>query len=398
MAYSIKVRIEKYFTGLTAENTTTFHAIGTVSEVGTIAGSLKEGGIVSDQTDFDSKFSTVSDNDLRGFPGYFGLPEGAAQLAVSGEGVFSYKTTNNSLLGSGTMAASNYMYPSELLYFDNSALRVNDAEKQANDYPNGYNTWNTNEWTGWTTGPVVSSTRSVAVKNNINYGVAMLKSTVSLNGTSFQDNRKALVPDEENQVLDDTDVGKFTLTGILVGGQIKQLGWDYLAKTPATADNWNYVIYDNQIPNDGKIPTTSGKENYTLVFDNYNSTIGTQSDVYVALEFVNNSEKTFYGKGNIVPVGGTFYLVAKLALGSNTITAWDANYAIPPYNDSGASKQITRIFVQDFMTSVNFKIGNTSLQNAFVTMPDLRSTQTSLGLSVDLNWQTGLSFETTLGE
>lgn len=400
LAYDIRTRIEKYFSGLTAEGTTSFHNIGNVASVGTIAASLKEGGVVTDQTDFNTKFGSVTDELLTTFPSSFGLPEGVAQLSVSGTDVFSYKTEDNSLLGSGTVSASNYMYPSELMYFDNSALRVNDAEKNVSDYPNGYNNWNTNAWTGWTTGPVVASTRSVAVKNNINYGVAMLKSSVALVGDAFQDNRAAVVGSPaQNQIFTDTDVEKFTLTGILVGGQINQLGWNYLAKTPETAANWNYVIYDNQIPNSGKIPTVVGKENYTLVFDNYNSIIAddAQSDVYVALEFVNNSEKAFYGKGNIVPVGGTFYLVAKLTKGGNTIASWDDTYAIPPYDGSGASKEITRIFVQDFMTTASFKIGNTSLQNAFVTMPDLRSTQSSLGLSVNLDWQTGLSFETSLG-
>ena len=400
LAFEIKSRIEKYFGGLTAENTTTFHNIGSVGENNTIANSLKEGNFVSDQADFNTKFGSVTDELLTTFPSSFGLPEGVAQLTVSGEDVFSYKTENNSLLGSGAVSANNYMYPSELMYFDNSALRVNDAEKSVTDYPNGYNNWNTASWTGWTTGAVVASTRSVAVKNNINYGVAMLKSSVALDGTSFQDNRAAVVgAPATNQVLSNTDVEKFTLTGILVGGQINQLGWNYLAKTPETASNWNYVIYDNQIPNSGKIPTDAGKENYTLVFDNYNSKLAddAQSDVYVALEFVNNSEKAFYGKGNIVPVGGTFYLVAKLELGSNTIASWDDTYAIPPYDGSGASTKATRIFVQDFMTTASFKIGNTSLQNAFVTMPDLRSTQSSLGLSVNLDWQTGLSFETSLG-
>ena len=401
LAYDIRTRIEKYFGNLTAENTTSFHNVGSsIEAVGTIAASLKEGGAVTNQADFDSKYGKVTNDLLAKFPSSFGLPEGVAQLTVSDEKVFSYKTTNNSLLGSGTVSASNYMYPSELMYFDNSALRVNDAEKNVSDYPNGYNNWNTNAWSGWTTGAVVASTRSVAVKNNINYGVAMLKSSVALDGTEFLDNRAAVVGSSAtDQVLSNTDVEKFTLTGILVGGQINQLGWNYLAKTPGTADNWNYVIYDNQIPNSGKIPTVAGKENYTLVFDNYNSTIAddAQSDVYVALEFVNNSEKAFYGKGNIVPVGGTFYLVAKLTKGTDTITSWDNTYAIPPYDGSGASKKITRIFVQDFMTTATFKIGNTSLQNAFVTMPDLRSTQSSLGLSVNLDWQTGLSFETSLG-
>jgi hypothetical protein len=50
------------------------------------------------------------------------------------------------------------------------------------------------------------------------------------------------------------------------------------------------------------------------------------------------------------------------------------------------------------MTTATFKIGANSLQNAFVTVPDLRSTQTSLGLSVDLKWETGLNFETVLGQ
>ena len=401
LAFEIKSRIEKYFGNLSAESTTGFHNIGSIGTNNEIANSLKEGGVVVDQADFTSKFGKVTDDFLATFPSSFGLPEGVAQLTVSDADVFSYKTTNNSLLGNGTINASNYMYPSELMYFDNSALRVNDAEKDANGYPNGYSTWNTDAWTGWTVGPVVASTRSVAVKNNINYGVAMLKSSVGLTGTAFQDNRAAVVGGSAtNQVLSNTDVEKFTLTGVLVGGQINQLGWNYLAKTPGTADNWNYVIYDNQIPNSGKIPTVTGNENYTLVFDNYNSTLAAnaQSAVYVALEFVNNSEKAFYGKGNIVPVGGTFYLVAKLELDTKTIASWDATYAIPPYDSSGASTQATRIFVQDFMTTATFKINNTSLQNAFVTMPDLRSTQSSLGLSVNLDWQTGLSFETVLGQ
>ena len=96
--------------------------------------------------------------------------------------------------------------------------------------------------------------------------------------------------------------------------------------------------------------------------------------------------------------GGTFYLVGKLKLANatNSIT-WPTTYAVPPYNASGASQQISRVFVQDFMTTANFKIGANSLKSAFVTVPDLRSSQTSLGLSVDLNWQTGLDFEAILG-
>jgi hypothetical protein len=236
------------------------------------------------------------------------------------------------------------------------------------------------------------------VKNNINYGVAMLQTQVALNGTSFNDNRHAIVSSEADQVLPEAEVKGMQLTGIIVGGQNHRLGWNYLAKANETTD-WDYAIFDNQIES-GTIPTGA---NYTLVFDNYHS--GAQADqtnVLVALEFQNNSGKDFYGKGNLVRQGGKFYLVGKLTLGDNRIgtangisgnaTAWPTKYAIPPYTASGASQEITRVFIQDYLTTATFKIGANSLKNAFITVPDLRSTQTSLGLSVDLNWREGLNF------
>ena len=45
------------------------------------------------------------------------------------------------------------------------------------------------------------------------------------------------------------------------------------------------------------------------------------------------------------------------------------------------------------MTTANFKIGENSLKYAYLTVPDLRSSSVTLGLSVDLNWSTGLVFD-----
>ena len=43
--------------------------------------------------------------------------------------------------------------------------------------------------------------------------------------------------------------------------------------------------------------------------------------------------------------------------------------------------------------------GKESLQHALVSVPNLRSGQISLGLSVDITWQTGLTFnDVILGE
>ena len=409
LAIEIRNRIGNYF-NLVSDQVSEWKSIGNASETNTIIYNLISAGIVNntpgDAKYWETKFGKVVTGDLKNLPTSFNLPNGASLLFLDNNGDFTYRNPSTSLLDqNASTAAANYMYPAELLYFDNSALRVNDTEQKADDYPNGVTPWDTEaSWTakGWTsgaTGGVVSSTtRSVAVKNNINYGVAMLQTKVVLDGTSFADNRKAIVPTETNQTLTADEVKQFKLTGVLIGGQNHQMGWNYLAKAEDATD-WAYVIYDNKINGTGAIPTPSGEENYTLVFDNYHSgDQSKQTDVLVALEFENTS-KDFYGKGNMVRYGGKFYLVGKLVLGENRVATanWPTYYAIPPY-DGGATNKISRVFIQDFMTTATFKIGATSLQKALVTVPDLRSSQTSLGLSVDLKWQPGLSFETVLGQ
>ena len=406
LAELIKGRVDNYFDVGDTEAATEYRNIGNASTPNTIINGLVTVANVMTQAQYDAQFSHVEHGDLQGMPTSYKLPWGAAQLfftefnADASTGGFSYKNPSTSLLDlSATIDPAHYMYPSELLYFDNSALYVSDVEKTVENYPNGYNTWDNYTWTSnnWANAAVSSTTRSVAVKNNINYGVAMLQTKVALNGTSFNDNRHAVVPSEADQVLTEDDVKAMQLTGIIVGGQNHRLGWNYLAKANETTD-WDYAIFDNQIES-GTIPTGA---NYTMVFDNYHTGAqAAQTDVLVALEFQNNSGKDFYGKGNLVRQGGKFYLVGKLVLGDNRIgtsngisgsaTAWPTKYAIPPYT-AGASQQITRVFIQDYLTTATFKIGANSLKNAFITVPDLRSTQTSLGLSVDLNWREGLDF------
>lgn len=398
LATVIKERIDRYFSNPDNSTSINFLPITVTSSTNTIYSHLTADFNLAEGA-FASTYSGVTDTYLQGFPSSFGLPDGVALLTIDSNDDFSYNITGTTALLDGMTTVDKYMYPAELLYFDNSALRCNDSPVEANNYPDGYNTWdNPSSWTGWTTGAtggiVSSSTRSVAVKNNINYGVAMLKTTVDLEGSSFSDNRNAFTG-EANQALSATDVGGFKLTGVLVGGQNHQMGWNYLAKDP-TGTNWSYVVYDNKVPtgSSSSIPTT-GNANYTLLFDNYNSTLAAdaQQPVNVALEFVNESGPAFYGEHNLIPTGGKFYLVGELKIGtSQSISTWDTYYPVPPYDASGASQEITRIFVQDYMTDVTFTIGATSLQKAYNTIPDLRSTQTSLGLSVDLKWQEGLTF------
>ena len=394
LADVIITRIGYYFNRATTP--TTFQSLGEVDDDGTPKHALVTNNAAT-AADFATggKYGKVDSYHLQGYPHSFNIPDGVAQLTftdfVEGspiKGGFVFKTLDNStsLLELGTtLNPAKYTYPAELLYFDNSLLRVNDNEVAAADYPNGYKVWDDNAWTGWVTGPVASTTRSVAVKNNVNYGVAMLSSMVTYDteiGNNFKDNH----PAADNVTFAVEDIKKFTLTGVLIGGQYQNVGWNFV-RTNEEATNKNFVIYDNQIA-DGAIPTVA--PNYTLVFDNFEDT---PANVLVALEFKNDSDKDIYGLGGMIPKGGTFYLAGTLDIAGNTETiTWPDYYAIPPYDGSGQSTETKRVFIQDYLTSATFKIGQNSLKNAYTTIPDLRASQISLGLSVDLQWRPGLNF------
>ena len=101
-----------------------------------------------------------------------------------------------------------------------------------------------------------------------------------------------------------------------------------------------------------------------------------------------NTGNDFYGSdGQLIPAGTKFYLVGQLkpADASN-------------YSDSGLTSVINKdkLFQQDVTTVVTFKIGAETLKSAYNVIPDLRSPKLEFGLSVDLNWQSGLTFDVEL--
>lgn len=360
-----------------------------------------------------SDFPIIYDNNhvvnsakMEQFPGQFDLPQGSTHIHFdAATSVFTYADEfNTSAVGNTQFTVDDYYYPAELCYFGNSPVRVSDKEHVVGDYPANVTTWNTDATTSWpsdwSVSHVKSSTRSVAMKNDINYGTSLLKTTVSYETLSLQDNNKNIqkrdygVTTEENKTITVTDES-FKLVGIIVGDQWPKVGWDFLPKT--TDSNSNYrkgYIYDNQITNNGVIPasTTSASDpNYTLVFDNYVSET-TQPKVYVALEFQNNSGVDFFGFDNMIPNGGNFYLIGELDPTGKTGPAKPEWHALPPYDVNGTTT-VPRVFIQDHMTTANFKFKTFSLQHAYLTVPDLRSSSVTLGLSVDLQWSTGLTFD-----
>ena len=337
--------------------------------------------------------TTSMSEEYQKFPTKYDLPEGAAQYKYSGS-AFAYvdgpkvggSTTDNAI------AVKNIAYPLPLTYFANTPLKALDKEfnnwKTSTSDWQSDNSWNTGGWYD----DVKATTRTVALRNNINYGVACLNTKVICASNKLVDNNT-----NPTQVAVPAD--GFNVTGILVGGQPNEVNWQFVDETTTTRD---MVVFDNEVDIKAAVAAdfTSATSNYTLVFDNYCTTDDPKKKVNVAIELVNNSGQEFVGvNGNKVAKGQTFYLVGQLDANSPSASAsWPTDLPTSysnRYPVKGASTgNIDRVFVQDFTTTAQFKI--TSLKNAYVTIPDLRAANLQLGLSVDLTWQNGLTFEVEL--
>lgn len=305
---------------------------------------------------------TYRTTSLATYPAGIGLPDGAVQVAWSTDH-FEY-TSNVDYDGGTSMNVSGldkYVYPASLYYWDNTSLKTS-TDEESNNY--GTNDWSTiitslyNE--GWA---VTASTQSVALAKAINYAVGRLDVYAAFAAGEIYDANPS--GQQPVRIPDDG----FTLTGVLIGGQ-KNVGWNF---TPLTTDGTEKTIYDAAVDAGAAgtegVTRTSGLKNRTLVLE----TAGNASEkVNFALEFTNNSGQAFYGKDGLVPVGGKFYLVGQLSA--------DASHA--------------KVFEKDHFTTATVTIN--SLKNAYNCIPDLRSPKLELGLSVDLNWQAGLSQDVTI--
>lgn len=354
--------------------------------------------------------SGIESEDLTKFPMAYAVPSGAAHYEwKSDTKTFEYVTNYStaSVGGAGGFTVDSYFYPAELLYFGNSPLRVSGTEHKEPTYPNGVDNWKTDaSWsTDWVKDShVVSTTRSVAMRNNINYGSALLKTTVGYKTLTLKDNNHAIQKAKDPSLSDSDEPDKeitvnatsFQLVGLVIGGQYKKVGWDF---TPKTSGNSQGYVYDKAIPVGAEaIPgtaNTASAPNYTLLFDNYKAGEEAQDIVYVALELKNNTGQDFYGKHSLIRAGDSFYLVGKLdpsAITWASLTQTTNDHPLPPYNNDGSSIQTVRVFMQDYMTTANFWFDTNSLHEALLTVPDLRHSSLTLGLSVDMQWSTGITF------
>ena len=384
-----------------------------IDAIKTIAGAIctaikaKDSSVKVEITDTDAEpnnWTAKAAGFNAAFPSNLNLPMGSALLQFSSTG-FSYKNSTSSPAPAIREIGVDYTqidYPAELIYFDNSPLRATTAYKTANDFPSTAATWDVtdastsaNGFTAdWTETSVSAATRAVAMTNNVNYGVALFETTVKLAQEALTDNMATILG---GSAADQTDIDgtKFKVTGILIGGQPNQVGWNMING----GSGFSNVIYDKdvqfpQTATEGKILTTSASsKNYTAVFDNY-TTASEQTPVNFALEIV-NGDQDFYGKHNMIPAGSTFYLVGQIIL-TKSNENWSGENSVKA--NRPATYRITnegtkRVFVQDYKTTANVTITKDALKNAYSTIPDLRSTEVVFGLSVETKWQSGLTFD-----
>lgn len=314
------------------------------------------------------------------FPGKFNLPDGVASLNwKTGESTFAYNAPETELFGTGNSIKYNKIcYPAELSYFVSTKTMVSDKDmSNLSEFPS-YTDWTKNTQSGWgektsfAEKAVENSTRTVGLKDPVQYSVAVLKSTVRCKAATLEDN--AQVAGKANQQITVPEDG-FPVTGILIGGQPASVDWKY---EPAASETFENTIYDNVMNGSpmyakytSEVPTVG---NYTLVFDNKSTD---KKPVFVTIELKNNSDKDFYGKDGIILKGAKFYLVGQLT----------------PNATEGVTNpnSVDRVFVQDYVTTANFKIKD--LKSAYNCIPDLRTSGINVGLAVDLSWKEGITFD-----
>lgn len=306
------------------------------------------------------------------FPGDVNLPDGAAILTYNDDTNTFSQNIEGGFTSSLYTKYADLVYPASLYYYCNSGVKTSNSSQQS--LYDGTNTWG--QITGneaYNANAVGTSTRSVAIIDPIQYAVGRMDMQVTKLPAATLYDRKGNAYDASNG---------FTVTGVLIGGQ-KQVGFDFKTNASATEK----TIYDNitkSQPATTMNVTASAASplNYTLALETVKDV-----EVYVAVEFVNNGAD-FEGADGVIPAGCKFYLVGKLTPSSGT--GYDA-------------ETMNQVFKQDYITTATFTIApgtfesaNTQgLAAAYNTIPDLRTPQLELGLSVDLTWKSGLSFNVT---
>lgn len=280
------------------------------------------------------------------YPASIGLPDGVAALEWDNDNKKFVPQTTTTLKDVNSLNV--FAYPAELCYYGNSQIKTSESLIGHTGYTSATD-WKENVLPNYTDGQIITSTtKSVAIENPLQYGVARLDVTIQAKTTKLKDS-------------DGTDITvgatSFPLTGIIVGGQ-RRVGFDYKPLNSADAQS---LVYDSQVKKDNNssayllstAPTATDAV-HTLLLQSLDG-----EDETIILEFENNCKDgdnngvTFKGIDGLINPGTKFYLIGTI---------------LKPTEEEG--KDYTkRVFTQDYITSANITIE--SLSHAYNAVPDL---------------------------
>lgn len=280
------------------------------------------------------------------YPTSIGLPDGVAALEWDNDNKKFVPQTTTTLKDVNSLNV--FAYPAELCYYGNSQIKTSESLIGHTGYTSATD-WKENVLPNYTDGQIITSTtKSVAIENPLQYGVARLDVTIQAKTTKLKDS-------------DGTDITvgatSFPLTGIIVGGQ-RRVGFDYKPLNSADAQS---LVYDSQVKKDNNssayllstAPTATDAV-HTLLLQSLDG-----EDETIILEFENNCKDgdnngvTFKGIDGLINPGTKFYLIGTI---------------LKPTEEEG--KDYTkRVFTQDYITSANITIE--SLSHAYNAVPDL---------------------------
>lgn len=325
--------------------------IAYVNEWYTKAGHIESiGSTIQAAIQNTTDYVTVADGKVTGFkdfstdyPGTF--PDGSAVLLWnSTTSKFAYKTF------------PDYAYPAERYFYANSRIYTSENSRQ-NDYSNEQwsdvlNTYE-NKGTDNKGDVVASTTRSVAIKNPLSYGVAGMEIHIKANNGTIGDSESHPITLGEKT---------FPLKAVIVGSQVEQNCF-FQPANPTVQNENEYLIYDKQIAEQGVYLRTAEDKGPCV----YTLGLQTKDDVSlkVVLEFQNDSGEAFTSENGVIHPGTKFYMLASVVppgehgLKPNTTTEEE-------YGDIGK-----RVMTRGHMTVVNLTIG--SLRTAYNALPDLSS-------------------------
>lgn len=298
-----------------------------------------------------------------------GLPAGAAVIAWNESTKQFDPVTDKNNLGAMNVDITNYAYPAELWYRTNSRIDT-DQESRAEYYPSAAD-WNSVLSHYFTAeqamgGTVESTTRSIAIRRQLEYAVARLDLKVAAEGKTLEDASEGM----PQQI----DPATLKITGVLVGQQ-GPVDYQFEPLWASTDDDTNdLTIYDSQV--DAKI---GGDYAHTLVLQTPDSRpvniaveMENQSGMdIVTEEYVEGSAET---KKQVIPQGCRFYLIGRLdptdTAHRTTASPWDDTWKM--------------VFRQDFTTQVTFTVKD--LKHAYYFIPPMSSSQLDISLGV-VDWK-----------